>query len=86
MLNMDMIGELSATRSVSAAILAARELSEIDEQENKLLESRSLHYATTKNFFFRSHQANFAKENSGAVLFLRVSMPTITRWAMKYPN
>jgi len=62
MLNMDMIGRIVGDSLCIGGNTRCKELSEINEQENKLLEKPfKLHY-TIENFFFRSDQANFAKK------------------------
>jgi hypothetical protein len=62
MLNMDMIGRIVGDSLCIGGNTRCRELTEINEQENKqLTKPYALHY-TIENYFFRSDQANFAKK------------------------
>ncbi|MBS1537613.1 MAG: M20/M25/M40 family metallo-hydrolase [Bacteroidetes bacterium] len=62
MLNMDMIGRAVNDSLCIGGNTRCKELSELNEEENKQLATPfSLNY-TIENFFFRSDQANFAKK------------------------
>ncbi|MBK9249584.1 MAG: M28 family peptidase [Ignavibacteria bacterium] len=62
MLNMDMIGRIVGDSLCIGGNTRCRELTEINEQENKLLDKPYVLHYTIENYFFRSDQANFAKK------------------------